>query len=151
MPFLIIFIGIPFIELMVFASVSEHIGIFTALTLAFLTAALGGVIVRHQGLQTIMSMRGSVSEGQMPLSELFDGFCLVAAGAMLITPGFVTDAIGFSLLIPGLRDVLRHVIKNHTSWSTSIQAPHSQKSSDYVRGDSGIIEGEFEEIDEDRN
>ena len=144
MPFLIIFIGIPFIELMVFASVSEHIGIGTALLLAFLTAAIGGMIVRHQGLQTIMTMRGSMDQGKMPLSELFDGFCLVAAGAMLITPGFVTDTIGFLLLVPAVRDILRSIIKTHTNWAAqgATHQTHHQ-----TMQDGNIIEGEFEEID----
>ncbi len=144
MPFFIIFIAVPFIELMVFASVSGHIGIFTTLLLAFLTAILGGGIVRHQGLQTIMAMRTAMQRGQMPLSELFDGFCLVAAGATLITPGFVTDIIGFLLLIPAVRTFLRTIIKNHTDWAISATEFHSA-----APHNPDIIEGEFEPLDED--
>ena len=147
MVFLIIFIVIPFIELMVFASVSEHIGIFTALLLAFLTAAIGGTIVRHQGIQTIMAMRGAANEGKIPLSELFDGFCLVAAGAMLITPGFVTDTIGFLLLVPVVRDILRTIIKNHTQWSINGQDSYTP----YHQANPDVIEGEFEEVDDERD
>ena len=73
MPFLIIFIVIPLMELFVFANVSEHIGIFTTLLLAFLTAIIGGSVVRHQGMHTIMAMRGALDQGQVPLSEIFDG------------------------------------------------------------------------------
>lgn len=150
MPFIIIFIFVPLIELMVFASVSEHIGIFTTLSLALFTAILGGAIVKHQGMQTILAIRSSIQSGQMPLSELFDGFCLVAAGALLITPGFVTDTIGFLLLVPIVRNLLRNFIKNHTNWSVNTAEFHSST----IR-DPNIIEGEFENLnnnnDKDNN
>ena len=143
MPFIIIFILVPFIELATFASVSEHIGIWTTLSFAFLTAVIGGMLVKYQGLQTIMSMRGAMDAGKMPLNEIFDGFCLVAAGALLITPGFVTDAVGFALLIPPVRAFLRHFIRQHTNWSVAAGA------SSYPSHDPDIIEGEYERMDED--
>lgn len=144
MPFLIIFVVIPLIELGIFAAVSDHIGLGTALLFALLTAILGGSLVRMQGLQTIVSMRGSMDQGRMPLNELFDGFCIVAAGALLITPGFLTDAIGFSLLIPPFRGFLRKVIKQHTSWAMDARGFSTRHSYD-----SDIIEGEFENLDEE--
>lgn len=152
MPLIVFFIVIPFVELMVFAAVSDKIGIWTALLLAFLTAVVGGSIVRQQGLQTILAMRLSMDAGKLPLSELFDGFCLVAAGALLITPGFVTDTIGFLLLVPAMRNGLRTLIKNHTQWA---MGEHDMANTTQTRtsvppsGD--IIEGEYEEIDEPRN
>ena len=79
MPFLIIFIVIPLIELSIFAAVSEEIGLWTALFMALLTAMIGGNIVRMQGLQTISSMRGSMDQGRIPTSEIFDGFCVIFA------------------------------------------------------------------------
>mgnify|MGYP000571977991 CR=1 FL=1 len=141
MPFIIIFIVIPFIELMIFASVSEHIGIFTALLLAFITAIIGGTLVKRQGIQTILAMREAMNIGKIPLSELFDGFCLVAAGAFLITPGFLTDTIGFLLLVPQIRNTLRHLIKEHTNWLVYKEGA-SQKPRE-----TNVIEGEYEEID----
>lgn len=132
--FFLIFIIIPLTELAVFAAVSEHIGIVTTLLLAFLTALIGGTIVRHQGLSVIFRMRESMQRGGMPLNELFDGACLIAAGAMLITPGFVTDTAGGLLLIPAFRQLLRTAIKNHTTW-------HVQSN--------GPIEGEYERIDDE--
>jgi len=146
MPFFIIFIIIPFIELATFASVSEHIGIWTTLSMAFLTAIIGGGLVRHQGLQTMMTMRGSMDKGEMPLNEIFDGFCLVAAGALLITPGFVTDAVGFALLIPPVRSLLRHTIRKHTNWAVSGGSMHYEQRRHPQ--DPNIIEGEYEHVDE---
>lgn len=152
MPFFMIFILVPFAELMVFAAVSEHIGIITALFLALLTAMIGGAIVRHQGLQTLFTARQQIDQGTLPLSALFDGLCLVAAGALLITPGFITDAIGFSLLVPAVRNGLRHIVKTHTTWTV-----HSGQNSRRQRGAGGahtahpshnpdIIEVEYEDI-----
>lgn len=145
MPFIVIFLVIPFMELAIFASVSEHIGIWTTLSLAFITAIIGGLLVKYQGLQTIFSMRQAMDQGKMPLSEIFDGFCLVAAGALLITPGFLTDSIGFALLVPPIRTFLRHLIKNHTQWAVS-GGEWAVK-----RGDSDIIEGEYEHVDGDKS
>ena len=148
MPFFILFVVIPLLELAIFAAVSEHIGVLTALVFALLTAMIGGNLVRLQGMQTVMSLRNSVDRGQLPMSELFDGFCLVAAGALLITPGFLTDTIGFALLVPAFRKFLRHVIKNHTSWASqagSFDAGYSRRS----HYDPDIIEGEYENLDDD--
>jgi len=137
MPFLIIFIIIPFAEIMVFFAVGEHIGFFTALMLAFLTAILGGIIVKYQGLKTILSVRGSLGKGKLPAGALFDGLCLVAAAAMLITPGFITDILGFSLLIPPVRAVLRALIAKRTTLFTPAKG----------ESDAYILEGDYETID----
>ena len=143
MPFLIIFIVIPLIELSIFAAVSEEIGLWTALFMALLTAMIGGNIVRMQGLQTISSMRGSMDQGRIPTSEIFDGFCLVAAGALLITPGFLTDAIGFALLVPQFRTLMRNVIKEHTNLGVETGGFRYHTDNDPT-----IIEGEYEDLDD---
>ena len=128
-------------ELFVFAAVGEHIGLFTTLLLALLTAIIGGSIVKYQGLQTLIALRNSMDKGKMPLNELFDGFCLVAAGALLITPGFITDTVGFALLVPAFRSIMRHFIKNHTQWAVSGTYSHRPQ-------DPTIIEGEYEHVNE---
>ena len=107
MPFFLIFILIPLAEIIVFMSVSDHIGLGTALLMALFTAIIGGMIVKYQGIQTMMAAQKTLKSGGMPAKELFDGLCLVAAGATLITPGFITDALGFSLLIPAVRNAIR--------------------------------------------
>lgn len=145
MPFFFIFVIIPLMELFVFAAVGEQIGLFTTLFLALLTAIIGGALVKQQGFQTIMAMRNSLDRGKMPMDEIFDGFCLVAAGALLITPGFITDTVGFSLLVPPFRAALRHTIKNHTQWAMS--GTYSDHRNPHPH-DPTIIEGEYERMDE---
>jgi len=144
MPFLIIFVVIPLIEIAVFMAVGEHIGLLTTLLLAFLTAIIGGLIVKHQGLHTIAAMRDAAEKGAMPLNEIFDGFCLVAAGATLITPGFVTDTIGFLLLVPPLRTALREFIKKRTNIHVMTKSGAACK-----RQDPNVIDVEYERLEDD--
>ena len=146
MPLFIIFIIIPFAELALFASVSEYIGIWTTLSLAFLTAIIGGAIVKHQGLQTFFSMRESTNRGEMPLNDIFDGFCIIAAGALLITPGFLTDFIGFSLLIPPVRTLIKSALKKHSRYTFT--EFHTKPRRPY---DPTIIEAEYEEVEENHD
>lgn len=154
MPFLIIFIIIPLAELFVFGLVGDEIGLFNALLLALLTAVIGGAIVRHQGLQTLFAVQQTMRDGKMPLGELFDGICLVIAGATLITPGFITDTIGFLLLIPQFRRTLQEVIKKHTNWTIEGAAHHNANaggsyrysSRPSSRADDGVIDVEYEEL-----
>lgn len=150
MPFFIIFMLIPFIEIAVFIAVGDVIGIGTTLLLAFFTAILGGAIIRHQGLQVLAEGRGAMRGGALPAKEIFDGFCLVAAGATLITPGFVTDTIGFLLLIPALRDKLREALSAHFTVTGAESHFYSGTSTRSARSvDPNVIEAEYVEVDED--
>lgn len=153
MPLFLIFLVFPFLELMVFAAVGDEIGWIKALALCFITAIIGSFLVRQQGLQTLFSLRASLDRGKMPLNELFDGFCLVAAGTLLITPGFITDTLGFLLLTPPVRDALRGWIKAHTLWAASGTYEDFQGkrgASRASRLDPGVIEGEYERVDSDQ-
>ncbi len=145
MPFLIIFVVIPLIEISVFMSVGEYIGMGKTLLFAFLTAIIGGMIIKYQGLHTISAMRESSEHGRMPVNEIFDGFCLIAAGATLITPGFVTDTIGFLLLVPPVRTLIRDAIKKRTDIHVGMGQYESHR-----RQDPDIIEAEYEKIDDER-
>ncbi len=152
MPFFILFILIPLSEIMVFMSVSDKIGLGTALLMALFTAILGGMLVKHQGIHTMLSARTSLDKGAIPSKELFDGLCIVAAGATLITPGFITDAIGFALLVPAIRNYLRQKLSAHTHFqgagfrneytdfhdNRQYQKPH----------DPNVIEAEYETLED---
>lgn len=139
MAFLIIFIIIPLVELAIFIAVSDLIGLGTALLLVLLSAIVGGGMVRHQGLQTLASVSAALEQGRVPLSALFDGICLVAAGALLIVPGFLTDMLGILLLVPSMRAFLRGAIRDHTDWG--LAAPEDPVSHP------SVIEGEYERVE----
>jgi len=111
-PFLLIFILVPMIELAVLIKVGSHIGVLWTVALIFLTAIIGVAVLRVQGLSTLMRASQRMNEGQLPARELAEGFLLALAGALLLTPGFVTDAFGFLLLVPGVRGAMAGSVMN---------------------------------------
>ncbi len=151
MPFFIIFLVIPFVEISVFIAVGEKIGLFTTLGLAFLTAIIGGAIIRHQGLHILSTARAQLGDNMLPVQEIFDGFCLVAAGALLITPGFVTDFIGFTLLVPQARIALRSAVGQHFNFQNHTHNAGPVPGNRASRPPPGVIEGEFEDLTQDKN
>ncbi len=103
--FLFIFI-FALLEAMVLAKVAELTGwVFTILA-TVATAMLGSVLFRWQGLETWLRLNQRMAQGQMPGGELVEGVLLLLGGALLITPGFITDGIGFVLLLPPTRKAL---------------------------------------------
>ncbi len=156
MPFFLIFILIPFVEISVFISVGGEIGLFNTLALSLLTAIIGGSIFRYQGLKTFHQAMYSMNRAELPVKELFDGFCLVIAAAMLVTPGFVTDTLGFLLLVPVFRDALRRFVSRHMKvdvhggsfYHGQGNHPYSPSDKYQDRKNGGAIEGEYEKLDE---
>lgn len=110
MPLFILFIIVPLIELAVILKVNSYIGIGWTLGLIIFTAFVGVRLLRLQGLSTLLRANQKMQQGQIPAQELAEGFLLALAGAFLLTPGFVTDASGFILLIPAARQALVHKV-----------------------------------------
>jgi UPF0716 protein FxsA len=144
MPFFIIFVLIPLIEIGLFMTVGDAIGLLPTLLLAFVTAIIGGWIVKYQGFELFQNTRNSMASGKFPAYEIFEGFCLVAAGATLITPGFFTDTIGFLLLVPSVRKMAYGYLKDKTVFQTAT-SQRPQPANDRV------IEGEFETINNEKD
>ena len=103
---LIIFMLVPIVEMWILIEVGGWIGALPTVALVVLTATLGLSLLKRQGLSTLMSARRKMDEGSIPASELVSGVMIAVGGALLLTPGFVTDAIGFALLIPQTRQWL---------------------------------------------
>ena len=101
----LLFVIVPLIELYVLIEVGSGIGGLATVALCLLTAAMGGLVIRWQGLQTLMQARQSMLSGQQQqlAAHSFHGLMLVIAGVLLFFPGLITDAIGFLLLIPQMR------------------------------------------------
>ena len=144
--FIIIFLILPLAEIATFIQVGEIIGTPSTLLMCLITAVIGGYFVRQQGIQTLFKAQNHMRSGQMPVQEMFDGVCLIATGAMMITPGFVTDTIGFLLLIPAVRIILKGFLVRTGRFSM-----HSNFSSSHHQSyeDSSVIDGDFEHIQED--
>ena len=109
---LFLFVTIPLIELYPLLQLNELTGsAITTIGLILFTGALGAWLAKQQGLSTVMKIQRAMAEGRMPAAELVDGGMILFAGALLLTPGILTDAFGFSLLIPPCRAVYRKLLK----------------------------------------
>lgn len=116
MPFgLILFLGllaVPVMEISVFILVGSEIGVLPTIGLVFLTAVIGSLLLRHQGLSILSRVRTEMDAGRVPGAELGHGAMILVAGILLLTPGFVTDTIGFLLFVPPVRDALWNQIRS---------------------------------------
>lgn len=108
MPILILlaFLCIPIAEIAVFIKAGQIIGLGWTLAVVVLTAVIGTALLRRQGLKVLTQTQQKLDRGELPVGELFDGICLLIAGALLLTPGFITDCVGFALFIPPVRQLL---------------------------------------------
>lgn len=97
------FLTVPLVEIALFIQVGGLIGLWPTLLIVVITAIAGTVIVRAQGTQAIQGLRQSLSELDDPTVHLAHGAMILVSGALLLTPGFFTDAVGFLLLIPNFR------------------------------------------------
>ena len=104
--FAILFFAIPLIEIYFLIQVGEVIGALPTILLVVLTAVIGAFLLKQQGVSTLARFQSSMAQGQMPATALLEGVMLVIGGALLMTPGFFTDAIGFACLLPFSRQWL---------------------------------------------
>lgn len=102
-----LFLIIPIIEVLLFIAVGARIGVVATVGLVVLTALIGAALVARQGRTTLSEAQADLYDGRFPARPLAHGVMILVAGALLLTPGFLTDAIGFALLVPGVREVLR--------------------------------------------
>jgi len=101
------FIIVPPIEIGLFVVVGGKIGIWPTMAIVLLTAVVGANLVSHQGRGVLGSIQAEFAAGQFPARSLAHGAMILVAGALLLTPGFLTDVIGFALLSPQIREALR--------------------------------------------
>lgn len=103
---LILFLAVPLAEVYVLIEVGSQVGAVAAIGLVVLTAAVGAALMRAQGLATLLRARAAMARGEAPALEMLEGAVILVAGALLLTPGFLTDAAGFACLVPSLRQRL---------------------------------------------
>ena len=106
------FISVPIIELFLLIEVGKKISWELTVLIIFITAIIGARLTKIQGSQTIRNVQSALRMGKIPHREVLDGLMILVAGAILLTPGFLTDFVGFCLLIPKLRSYLREFLKN---------------------------------------
>jgi UPF0716 protein FxsA len=140
----LLFVIMPILEMWLLIEVGSQIGALYTIGLVMLTAVIGINILRQQGFSTLNRAQSRMQQGELPGQELIEGFMLAIGGALLLTPGFITDTIGFLLLIPPTRQALvRYLIR-----SGQVQAWGSRGSGftfTSFRGGSGPQSGGFYE------
>ena len=141
---------IPIIEIAVLIEAGGQIGVWPTIGAVILTAFIGTILLRQQGLATYHKVQKSVEQNQSPMEGVFNGMCLLIAGALLLTPGFVTDAVGFLLFIPIFRTILGKFFWNRLTASGHVHmhpGGHMHTNESYAP-DHGttIIEGEFQNV-----
>ena len=132
---LIAIILIPIIEIYLFIEIGGQIGAFNTISLIFITAIIGVIYARYEGLNTLRSGFSQLIKNETPIYEIISGAAITFASLLLIIPGFATDFFGFLLIFPVTRKLFFGKIVNKFKNETKIKKPY--------------IEGEFEDIEED--
>ena len=132
---LIALILIPIIEIYLFIEIGGQIGAFNTISLIFITAIIGVIYARYEGLNTLRSGFSQLIKNEAPVYEIISGAAIAFAALLLIIPGFATDLFGFLLIFPLTRKLIFGKIINKFKNETKIKKPY--------------IEGEFEDIEED--
>ncbi len=143
----LLFVAVPIVEIALFIQVGGAIGVFSTLAIVILTALVGTLLVRVQGIATLMELQRSLQGGGNPVTPIAHGALILVAGVLLLTPGFFTDAFGLSLLIPPVR---RAMIKAGAARMAGRFAVNVNGPPEHRAHDSGVIDGEFtvEDVDD---
>lgn len=110
---LIFFVFVPVMELYILIEAGRIMGLAPTIGLIIMTGVAGAWLARSQGVEILRRIQEETSRGQMPATTLIDGALILVGGLLLLTPGFFTDALGFSFLVPATRDLWR---KGLSAW-----------------------------------
>jgi len=149
----LLFLAVPLIEIALFIQVGGAIGLWPTLGVVVLTAILGTWLVRNQGALAMGNLRKSFSELDDPTEPLAHGAMILLAGALLLTPGFFTDAVGFALLMPPVRRAAFNYLRQRVKVQRFEMGPNGPKTTRHPQNqrESDIIEGEYREVDPPKN
>jgi len=152
--FTILFLVIPIVEIYILLEVGSIIGAFPTIILVVLTAVIGAGLLRQQGLSTLARLQQNMGQGKLPAQEMIEGVLLAVGGALLMTPGFVTDTMGFLCLLPFSRKFIAQNIMKRSAdkVKAGVNAQMGgftyQSYSERKPSDSNVVEGEFTEVEE---
>ncbi|KAE8175969.1 FxsA family protein [Photobacterium carnosum] len=151
---MLLFIVVPMVEIGLFIQVGGLLGLWPTIAIVFFTAVIGASLVRSQGIATLTSVQRKLQQGQMPTQEIVEGMLLAVAGVLLLTPGFMTDALGIVLLLPPSRAkiaqlLMRKVTLQHGFNHFGEGFEHHTHSHDAANGD--VFDGEYERKDDHNN
>jgi UPF0716 protein FxsA len=147
----LLFVVVPVVEIYVLIQVGQVIGVWWTVVLLVADSILGGWLIRREGSRAWRALRAALDEGRMPARELADGVLVVLGGALMLSPGFVTDAMGILLILPLTRPVFRNVLSSYAASRATVYATdrfRTQRRPGPAAGDSSVIRGEV--IDDQR-
>jgi UPF0716 protein FxsA len=131
----VLFLVVPIVEIYLLIQVGQVIGAGWTIFLVVLTAVVGVALLRVQGLSTLHRAQQKMRHNELPAREILEGMGLLVAGALLLTPGFFTDTIGFLLLFPPTRLLLVNAIVSRMVVSASVRVdPQRPRDSDVIDG-----------------
>ena len=151
--FAVLFLIIPIIEIYFLIKVGEVIGALPTIILVVLTAVIGAGLLRQQGLSTLARLQQNMSQGKIPAQEMVEAVLLAVGGALLMTPGFVTDTIGFLCLLPFSRQFIASNIIKRSAMTVGASmggfgGGGGQESPFRSGADADIVEGEYTVVKE---
>jgi UPF0716 protein FxsA len=132
-------IALPVVEIALFIKSAQWVGLLPTIALAIAAGAVGIAMVRRQGLELLLSARGQVDRGEMPVREVFDGICLALAGLLLVLPGFFTDVVAIVLLLPPVRAALRLWLSSRMVATASAQ-PRAHAGPQVIEAEYRVIQ-----------
>ena len=117
----LLFLAVPFVEIYVIIQVGHVIGLVDTLAVLVLVSLVGAWLVKREGLSVLRRAQAQLDAGRVPGRELVDGVLVLLAGALLLTPGFVTDAVGILLLLPPVRAAMRAVARRRLARQVAVR------------------------------
>ena len=129
------FIVLPILEMYVLIKVGGNLGALNTVLLVLLTALIGVALLRVQGFRTLMNAKNKLGMAQLPAEEMITGIFLAIGGALLLTPGFITDIFGFLCLVPLTRRILLKVFLNNLRPFEVVNERKSKPKQDWIEGE----------------
>ena len=129
------FIVLPILEMYVLIKVGGNLGALNTVLLVLLTALIGVALLRVQGFRTLMNAKNKLGMAQLPAKEIITGIFLAIGGALLLTPGFITDIFGFLCLVPFTRRILLKLFLNNLSPFEVVNERKDEVKKDWIEGE----------------
>ena len=144
----LLFIAVPILEIILFIKIGGILGVWITVFVVILTAIVGTRLVKSQGINAINNVKSSLLRGQDITQSLINGALILIAGILLLTPGFFTDFIGLTFLIPKTRNIwVTFGIKHFSSYIFLKTGSDNMKKNSYNTSQSDVIDGEYKDLD----
>ncbi len=142
----LLLVAVPIIEIALFIEIGGWLGTWPTIGIVVLTALLGPFMLRQQGLKALGDIQGRLMAGDDPGQMLADGAMILVSGVLLLTPGFFTDAVGFLLLVPGVRKALFNWGRKNIRMNVHTAHANTQRRPGWPLAGGETVDGDYEDI-----